>query len=135
MSALLSQLRAEMVTAQRSGDDAAAVAAQRAYDRCRLDSRREEPPGHVELALPCSMEEADWGVGPGNGPGRYYRNVLVEPDGSVLAWDELAYHYTRVHSLGPELVEQAQRSAELVRSGEAYTAGGHLFPRIKGNEK
>lgn len=48
-------------------------------------------------------------------PGRYYRTCLVESDGSVLAWDSVADHFTSCHSLSEAQQDEARRLATLPR--------------------
>lgn len=80
----------------------------------------------IELNIRSAKPEADWGAGE---PLDCYRCVLVEADGAVLALDEVSGTYTRHHQLSAEQVAEAQRLAELVRSGTHYVAGG--FVRAK----
>lgn len=37
--------------------------------------------------------------------------VRVDPDGRVLAWDEIAGHYTACHSLGKSAISRARKIA------------------------
>ena len=64
----------------------------------------------VELALPRGID------------------VIVEPDGSVLVHDEIAGHYTRVHSLPDETLRLARERAAMVWRGTHYAVAGTLFP-------
>jgi len=59
----------------------------------------------------------------------HLRAVLVEPDGSVLAWSDLAGHYTRRHDLTDAQTAEARRLAGLVWSGTHYAAAGQVFAR------
>lgn len=85
-------------------------------------TRRKED---VELALRVTRAEANWGVGE---PMTYRRNVLVEPDGEVLAYDDGAGHYSRWHDLTDAQLAEARRLAALVWDGTHYVAAGQLFP-------
>jgi hypothetical protein len=63
----------------------------------------------IHISLPVSPRaEAEWGVGD---PMTYYRDVLVEPDGSVLAYDGVADCYTRHHDLTPAQEAEARARA------------------------
>jgi hypothetical protein len=71
----------------------------------------------IEISVPAPKSESDWGYTSGRGRRRYFRNVLVEPSGDVLAWNDLEGCYTRVHNLSDELISEAQRLAGLVHAG------------------
>lgn len=49
--------------------------------------------------------------GPSSGHGVETRRVLIEPDDSVLVWDDVAGAYTRVHSLSPRAQRRIVRAA------------------------
>lgn len=38
--------------------------------------------------------------------------VLVQSDGDVLVWDDVASHWTRFHSLGPWAIRRIRRLAK-----------------------
>lgn len=42
------------------------------------------------------------------------RKCLVEPDGSVLVWDDVAAHYTRCHSLSSAAARRIANLADRV---------------------
>lgn len=69
------------------------------------------PTDDVYVTLPCSRDEADEGAEYGDIGRRYWRRVLVQPDGGVLAWDRVASHYTRCHSLTEAQMAEARRMA------------------------
>lgn len=54
---------------------------------------------------------ATWSAQDKAGRWRHMLDVLVEPDGEVLAWDEVAGHYTRLAQLSAEQVERARALA------------------------
>ena len=37
--------------------------------------------------------------------------VLIQADGDVLVWDDVAGHYTRLHALGPRAIRRIRRLA------------------------
>jgi hypothetical protein len=76
-------------------------------------------------------ERSDWGCTdhrPGV-PAEHYRRTLVETDGTVLAWDDVAGHYSRHHDLTEAEVAEAQRLAALVRAGTHWAAAGRVFAK------
>jgi hypothetical protein len=58
---------------------------------------------------------ATWGVG--EPPMTYWLDCLVEDDGSVLVWDEIADVYTHVHSLTSE---QEARALAVAATGQRF---------------
>ena len=66
----------------------------------------------IAVDLPVrSRQEADEGYRDGHGWHLWLR-CLVDPDGSVWAWDRIAGHYTRTHDLTDEQIQQARQMAE-----------------------
>ena len=63
-------------------------------------------PKHV--SVPTNRERATWGHGDGA-----LVDCLVDSDGTVRAYDEIAGHYTLHHSLPAEVVAEARRLAEV----------------------
>ena len=62
---------------------------------------------HVSLPVE-TRAEADWGAGD---PMRSYRDVLVDDDGTVRVWDDVAGHYTLWHRLTEAQIAEARRLA------------------------
>ena len=50
-----------------------------------------------------------------NGQWTHVRDVVVESDGGVLAYDDIAGHYTRCHDLTEPEIEQARRLASVAQ--------------------
>lgn len=69
---------------------------------------------HAELAIESPRTE--WGA-PLQVQGRYWRRVLVEPNGTLRAWCPIARHYSRHHDLSELEQANALRIACLVRVG------------------
>lgn len=61
----------------------------------------------VEITLRCKPFTT-FGAG-------VYR-VLVESDGSVLVWDHISHHWTRMHSLSERTMRRARKAAKAVAS-------------------
>lgn len=85
----------------------------------------------IQIDITTRRARADHGHGSDpTGQGMIYRrSVLVDRDGRVSAWDELAESYSIAHDLAPEDVAEAQRLASLVRAGTHYVAGGVVFSK------
>jgi hypothetical protein len=80
---------------------------------------------NVELSLRTVRARSSWGVDDAS-----YRDVMVEPDGDVLAYDTIAGHYSRHHDLTAEETAEARTMAGKVWAGTHYTAAGMLFARM-----
>jgi len=61
----------------------------------------------------CSRREADEGASYADGTSAYWRLLLVEEDGTVRAWDDLAEYYSLHHDLTPSQEHEARRLAGL----------------------
>jgi len=63
--------------------------------------------GKRELAVRvASRRNANWGY---PRTGEWYRDLTVEHDGTVLAWDDVSMTWTRCHSIPEETIEAARR--------------------------
>ena len=83
----------------------------------------------IILNIGCGKGESDWGVSDVTGRWGYYRSVMVEGDGTVRAYDELAEHYSIHHDLSPSQVETARSLAAMVRAGTHYVSAGFVVKR------
>ena len=69
----------------------------------------------ISLQIP-DKARADWGRNvsaewPNDPRMEWYRDVMVDPDGTIRVWDEIAEHYTRLHNLTEAEVVEARRLA------------------------
>lgn len=63
---------------------------------------------HVDLPIHCEVATDGYRVGD---RWHWYLPCIVQDDGDILVWDEVAGHYTRCHSLTEEQQAEARRLA------------------------